>query len=372
MKRLFFILIAFMSVFLASCSGYSTEANSVQESLHSNLESRFDDYEFLRNEFISPLVSSGIANIESWSDASQIPANRLVYFYFFKTNVLLESIDEVWDDPEWRKNNIGAEVVEETIRSYFDVEIEHIRESEFFDPRTNEYTLYGIGGGALDYRVMFSKHDNNMLTIDFIAFFIDENEPYFSGRVQIVFEDEDNYKYLWYEASKPTEINFDSGEVEQVINALAGSLMLGHSWDNISGENYRYNLSLITFYCILNPYHPTEIPAVEFEAFIQRYFDIPTSALREMYEYNPENETYVVPVDVSVDRANRQTEEYFRIEQIDYENGLVKVLYYTIWGNMAPYENMQNSVVFAGYVLLDKEDSYRVLRVVLTEDNSAQ
>ena len=169
-------------------------------------------------------------------------------------------------------------------------------------------------------------------------------------------------------AESTTITETDRDMSEKIANALAGSLMLGSSWDKITGEDFKYDLSLTTFYCILNPDYPAEIPAVEYEAFIQKYFDISAIELREIYDYNKENETYAVSVDISVERANKQTEEYFRIDQITYEDGQIKVSYHTIWGAMASTEDMQNSTVLAGYVVLDKDNDYRIVKVELTEN----
>jgi hypothetical protein len=91
-----------------------------------------------------------------------------------------------------------------------------------------------------------------------------------------------------------------------------------------------------------------------------------------MGEYNPENHTYAVSVDISVDRQNKETEQYFRIDKTDSLNGTIRVSYHTVWGGMAPNEDRINSIVFSGDVLLDPEDGYRVLGVKVTEDNSDQ
>lgn len=165
-----------------------------------------------------------------------------------------------------------------------------------------------------------------------------------------------------------TEIDIKTSE--SIANALNGALMLGYSWEAIAGEQYIYNLSLTTFYCILNPDYPMEIPANEYESFIAKYFDISNFDLKEMQDYNIESNSYIVSPDISVERVAQQTKTYFRIDQIEYIDGIIRVSYHIVWGDMAPEAGMENGAVYVGNIYLDKNHSYKILEVELVEDNS--
>lgn len=163
----------------------------------------------------------------------------------------------------------------------------------------------------------------------------------------------------------------DKGEVESIVRALSGSLMLGKSWTSISGEEYKYDLSLTTFYCIMNPNSPAEIPAVDYEAFIQKYFTVTADALHEMSDYDKSKNTYTVSPDILIDRAVTQSAEVLKIDSTELQSdGTVKVMYRSIWGKMASSGDGSDTA-FAGNILLEiKNDGYKVKSVEVTEDNA--
>lgn len=163
----------------------------------------------------------------------------------------------------------------------------------------------------------------------------------------------------------------DRGEVESIVKALSGSLMLSRPWSSISGEDYKYDLSLTTFYCIMNPNSPAEIPAADYEAFMQKYFTVTADALHQMSDYDKAKNVYTVSPDILVDRAVTQSAEVLRIDSIELQaDSTIKVIYRTIWGKMASSGD-GNDTAFAGNILLEKtQDGYQVKSVEVTEDNA--
>lgn len=163
----------------------------------------------------------------------------------------------------------------------------------------------------------------------------------------------------------------DKAEVVAITNALSGALMLGESWTDIAGEGYQYNLSLTTFYCIMNPEYPNEIPAVAYEAFTQKYFDVTVDALRAMDDYDEEKNAYLVSVDISVDRAVTQSADVFVVDSVEMQDdGIVKVQYRSLWGAMAASGDGTDTA-FSGNVLFEKNDNnFRVKAVEITGDYS--
>ena len=162
----------------------------------------------------------------------------------------------------------------------------------------------------------------------------------------------------------------DQGKAFKIVNALAGALMVGQDWEKITGDSFKYDLSLMTFYCILNPDYPSEIPASEYEGFIKQYFDVSAINLQETDGYDRVKETYAVSVDISVDRAEKEINDYFRVDDYAFQDGYIKVDYHTVWGNMAPDASMEDSAVLAGHVLLDKDNNFRIVKVEVTENSS--
>lgn len=165
--------------------------------------------------------------------------------------------------------------------------------------------------------------------------------------------------------------NIDKGKIENIAKALSGALMLGESWTDISGEGYKYNLSLTTFYCIMNQGYPNEIPASDYEAFAQKYFAVTVDALRAMDDYDKKKNAYIVSQDISIDRSITQSADVFVMDGVEIQDdGIVKLSYRLLWGGMAASGDGTDTVL-AGNILYEKKDNnYRVKAVEVTEDNS--
>ena len=166
------------------------------------------------------------------------------------------------------------------------------------------------------------------------------------------------------------DLDIDETKVENIAYALCGAGMVGQSWTRLEGEEFKYNLSLTIFYCVMNPDYTTQIPAKEYEQFIQGYFDVSTELLHEMDDYNADNDTYEVSSDIVIDSIASQIEDFFKIDSIEQENGEIKVSYRVIWGPMAASGDGSDTA-YAGYILLNENgDYYHINSVNVTEDNS--
>lgn len=172
-------------------------------------------------------------------------------------------------------------------------------------------------------------------------------------------------------SSVPALSDIEKSEVEDIAKALSSALMLGESWTDISGEDYKHNLSLTTFYCIMNQGYPSEIPAADYEAFAQKYFMVTVDALHAMDDYNKEKNAYTVSPDISIDRSITQSAEVFVVDGVEIQvDGILMLSYRSLWGGMAASGDGTDTA-FAGNILFEKKNNdYRVKAVNVTEDNS--
>jgi len=160
-------------------------------------------------------------------------------------------------------------------------------------------------------------------------------------------------------------------EVREVVSALYGAGMLyPETWtDPMSDEN---STSFTRFYCLLNPYHPFDIPASDYEPFIMAYFDISAEELRAMNDYQADTDTYWVSIDNIDDHLAIEIVYFLRIDSVERENGKIKVSYRTLFRHFAPSSHESDTLV-AGYVLLKKNGAhYRVESVTVTEHNGGK
>ena len=170
-------------------------------------------------------------------------------------------------------------------------------------------------------------------------------------------------------ASEPA---IDEEAVWKVMYALYDTGLLWETWTDPVSESYAYDTVFTRFYCVMNPGHPFDIPASDYEPFIMAYFDISAEELRAMNDYQADTDTYWVSIDNIDDHLAIEIVYFLRIDSVERENGKIKVSYRTLFRHFAPSSHESDTLV-AGYVLLKKNGAhYRVESVTVTEHNGGK
>jgi len=167
-------------------------------------------------------------------------------------------------------------------------------------------------------------------------------------------------------ASEPA---IDEEAVWKVMYALYDTGLLWETWTDPVSESYAYDTVFTRFYCVMNPGHPFDIPASDYEPFIMAYFDVSAEELRAMDDYQADTDTYWVFIGVMEDLLAARIETHFRIDSIERENGDIKVTYWKIENDHNPRSGARDNPTFlVGHVLLrENGDDYRIQSVTITK-----
>lgn len=104
-----------------------------------------DEMRSYYRKYIRPYYITGLMDDASWSDPEENDVQRYMWFYIYNES------DNYWSEnpsSDWRA--IPADIVEDYITSYFEVEPEYLRTAENYDPTSGCYRSMfteGIGDG---------------------------------------------------------------------------------------------------------------------------------------------------------------------------------------------------------------------------------
>lgn len=119
------------------------------------------------DRYLSPAFMAAMTH-QSWTEASEIEATSFLTFYLAAAyeNRLGFSLPEttVWTEGE--EPLIPAESVEESVLQFFDVNLEHLHTSPYYNADTSTYTSYGLGGAG-NYKITNVTLKKSVMQIDF-------------------------------------------------------------------------------------------------------------------------------------------------------------------------------------------------------------
>lgn len=152
------------------------------------------DKEAYNNKYIQPYSIVGFL-YESWSNAEELGADKLIKFYeynvYYDYAAQLEQKDP--DQYQAYTGTVPADNVESYVSAYFEVDKSYLRTASNFDPATETYTFpkeFGIGGGpGFELDRVQKDDDNNIWT--FVC--LDINGRELSVSVKILNEDQFYY-----------------------------------------------------------------------------------------------------------------------------------------------------------------------------------
>lgn len=137
-------------------------------------------YDLLNKKYLEDVFHSAVT-AATWDDASQIEPDRLVNYYLIqlqKKDMLKEEV-------------VPASEVEDAVRQHFDVSVEHLRKSSFYEPNHQGYTFTGWGGGA-GAQITNARMNKDVLLITFDVY---GNTRYWGGELSIKLDGE-HYQYI--------------------------------------------------------------------------------------------------------------------------------------------------------------------------------
>ena len=88
--------------------------------------------------------------------------------------------------------------MEEAIRQYFDVDAKQLRQSQFYHPDRNTYTMLCGFGGGYGMQLMGGYTEEDMMYLQVGEGGVEE-QPVYTGTLKIKQIDESNWKYVSYQ-----------------------------------------------------------------------------------------------------------------------------------------------------------------------------
>lgn len=157
--------------------------------------------EFADQTYLQPLIPTGRLFRYNWDSPSEIKPDDLVNFAAY--NNLLELPTEpagqkICDGASYIDNMAPAEQLEEAVLQYFSVDAQQLRQSQFYHPDRNAYTMLCGFGGGYGMQLMGGYTEKEMMYLQVGEGGVEE-QPVYTGTLKIKQNDESNWKYVSYQ-----------------------------------------------------------------------------------------------------------------------------------------------------------------------------
>ena len=147
------------------------------------------DYEALTKEYLAPLALSSIT-VTTWNNANEILPHRFGLFYVAKKSSADSSNSTNWDT-----TSVDAEEVESLIKNYFDISLEYLRSSDYYDVDSSSYTFESLGGAA-SFKVVDAKLNAQKLLLGYEYYSPADGVTVIREGVLTIMLGEHSYKYV--------------------------------------------------------------------------------------------------------------------------------------------------------------------------------
>ena len=156
---------------------------------------------FADQTYLQPLIPTGRLFRYNWDSPSEIKPDDLVNFAAY--NNLLELPTEpagqkICDGASYIDNMAPAEQLEEAVLQYFSVDAQQLRQSQFYHPDRNTYTMLCGFGGGYGMQLMGGYTEGEMMYLQVGEGGVEE-QPVYTGTLKIKQIDESNWKYVSYQ-----------------------------------------------------------------------------------------------------------------------------------------------------------------------------
>lgn len=209
MKKIYIFILLCLCITAFSISKDKVEAESnrieenylepAQESRH--METSSNDAEALEQQYqkyIDPFVYQ--IGSKSWSTVDEVDPDAFVVFFFslWEDEPMPMSSDYQRDE-KFGNLMIPAQVLEQTVQQYFDVESEYIKKSHYYDADKDAYWTGGIGSTA-DLKVTGATRRGDSLKIEFSGKIVSSiYHANWTGNVTVKIFENDTYQYVSYQ-----------------------------------------------------------------------------------------------------------------------------------------------------------------------------
>ncbi len=154
-----------------------------------------------QQKYLFPLIPTGHMYTYGWDSVQEILPDDLVNFCAYNNLLNLPVTPEdltIVGGAEYVQKEAQAEAVEEAIRQYFDVDAKQLRQSQFYHPDRNAYTMLCGFGGGYGMQLMGGYTEGNMMYLQVGEGGVEE-QPVYTGTLKIKQIDESNWKYVSYQ-----------------------------------------------------------------------------------------------------------------------------------------------------------------------------
>lgn len=181
MKKLQLLLIISVLVvlFLVACSENNLD--------HSSNNATYVDVQNLKTIEEKIIMASLMANLmlESWDSVDNLPSDR--FFEYYEALVIIGE-EEKLENVEY----VPETIVENTILKHFDVSVDYIRTSSYYNKDQSGYFVGGLGN-VLDIKIANISEIDQISIIDYETYFNDEMQKQGKMSIRIT---KDNYKFV--------------------------------------------------------------------------------------------------------------------------------------------------------------------------------
>lgn len=177
--------VAVLCAFVGCTSSKLADREGSQEIIE---EIDLTDLDHLYEEYVRLPILSGVT-ARSWNNPHEIdPVNYINYYVYYVLSLSDYTQDKYAD-------GFPAEELESYILQYFDLSLEHLRDTEMYDAEKRMYYTYGVGGAG-EPRVASAVRDGDVLQLNYEIYSSAATGEYIWGGTLTVKFSGDSYKYI--------------------------------------------------------------------------------------------------------------------------------------------------------------------------------
>ena len=183
-----------------------TSSNPIQEKLDdvgnnsktSLTQVDLNDLEAVTEIYLHPFIYQ--IGSRSWNSPQELDPDAFVDFYYSLGGKggRITIPDDGPIDKEFGNRLIPEEIVEQVVQDYFDIEIDQIRKSQYYNSDKHSYCTGGIGS-TVDIKATHAERNQDFLIIQYESNInSDTYQANWSGSVIVRLKEDGKYKYISY------------------------------------------------------------------------------------------------------------------------------------------------------------------------------
>lgn len=296
---------------MAAAMLFARQGKSPQEEVSVSAVTPEEELALWSKKYVEFLIPSGDWWERSWSAPEELDPDCMVNICAYNNLLELPTQPEdrtIAQGAIYTAPQAPAQQVEQALEKYFAVSPEYLRTSKLYNPEKETYTMLCGWGGGWGVWATGGQRDGDQIRLEISSGSYEAPQnarPV--GELLVQDLPDGGWKYLSYTCLEEPVEELPAEEVEQLSRDYVELLAPGGNWWESSWSSpEELTADQLVEVCAYNNLlelstqpedHIIAAPAQQVEQALAEHFDVSAEHLRTSQYYDPENETYGLPLD---------------------------------------------------------------------------